>query len=299
MQMEKVMTMERQTTLCVPGNRHSSGPVEGQPLSIDGGFEALSFRHNLFGGSMDPLVMVDHYTMTQPTFGAHPHAGMSAVSVLFEDSVGRFNNRDSLGNDIDLEPGDLYWLKAGSGAVHDEKPLPGAKIHGLQMFVNLPASMRQDAPESLHVKALDMPRIESNGAQVRVVLGESNGISGARSPALPMTILDGRIDAGGRFEHEVATGHSLWIYAVRGKIEVSDRDASLEIPEGQAMAIDAKAEPVALNLCATADSRFALVTGKPVRETFVQRGPFVMSTEAELAEVEANYRAGRLGGLSN
>ena len=121
---------------------HSAGPVEGKQLSIGEGFEAISFKHDLFGGQMDPLVMVDHYTMTGPTFGAHPHAGMSAVSVLFEDSVGQFNNRDSLGNDINLEPGDLYWLKAGSGAVHDEKPLPGAKIHGLQMFVNLPAANR-------------------------------------------------------------------------------------------------------------------------------------------------------------
>ena len=69
------------------------------------------------------------------------------MSVLFEDSVGRFNKRGSLVNDIDLEPGDLYWHKAGARPVHDEKPLLGAKTHGLQMFVYLPASMKQDVPE--------------------------------------------------------------------------------------------------------------------------------------------------------
>ena len=66
----------------------------GKPLFIRSGFEALSFKHAMFDGLMDPLVMVDHYTMTKPTFGAHPHAGMSAVTVLFEDSQGAFNNRN-------------------------------------------------------------------------------------------------------------------------------------------------------------------------------------------------------------
>ena len=70
----------------------------------------MGFRHGQFFGAMDPIIMVDHYTMTVPTFGAHPHAGLSAVTVLFEDTEGKFNNRDSLGNDFDINPGDLYWL---------------------------------------------------------------------------------------------------------------------------------------------------------------------------------------------
>ena len=246
---------------------------------------------------MDPLVMVDHYTMTEPTFGAHPHAGMSAVTVLFDDSVGVFNNRDSLGNDIDLEPGDLYWLKAGSGAVHDEKPVPGATAHGLQMFVNLPASMKQNAPDALHVKATDMPLIERKGAQVRLVLGESNGVSAASSPALPMTILDAKINAGGHFEHGVAPGHSQWIHAVSESIEVSDGDETVAIAAGDALAIRAKQQPATLTLRARVDSHVVVVTGEPIMEPFVQRGPFVMSNETQIAKVEADYRAGRLGKL--
>ena len=162
-----------------------SEPTHAQPLQIGDGFEALSFKHEQFHGLMDPLVMVDHFTMTEPTFGAHPHAGMSAVSVLFEDSEGRFHNRDSLGNDVDLLPGDLYWLKAGRGAVHDEAPLSGARTHALQIFVNLPARMKHDAPDALHVPGATMPVIEGDGRRVRVVLGETQGVLGASSPALP------------------------------------------------------------------------------------------------------------------
>jgi len=105
--------------------------VTGTCFSIGNGFEAQSLKHEQFDGLMDPLVMIDHYTMTTPTFGAHPHAGMSSVSILFEDSEGVFNNRDSLGNNIDLLPGDAYWLMAGRGAIHDEKPTRGSHTHGL------------------------------------------------------------------------------------------------------------------------------------------------------------------------
>ena len=99
---------------------HTTEPLDGNELTIGSGFEAQSFRAQDIAKLMDPLVMVDHYVMTQPTFGPHPHAGMSAVSLLFEDSEGLFHNRDSLGNDFDLQPGDLYWLSAGRGAVHPD-----------------------------------------------------------------------------------------------------------------------------------------------------------------------------------
>ena len=154
-----------------------SETITGEPFSIGTGFTAKSFRQNRFDGLMDPFVMLDHYTMSEPTFGAHPHAGMSAVSILFEDSEGRFNNRDSLGNDIDLMPGDLYWLKAGRGAVHDEAPRPGSRTHGLQVFVNLPARMKHDAPASLHVASDTMPVVTADGVRVRVMLGRGAGVS--------------------------------------------------------------------------------------------------------------------------
>lgn len=274
-------------------------PITGERLSIGQGFRALSFKHARFSGLMDPLVMVDHYFMSEPTFGAHAHAGMSAVTVLFEDSVGLFNNRDSMGNDIDLEPGDLYWLKAGSGALHDEKPTPGSRTHGLQMFVNLPARLKHDAPEALHVKAVDMPQIVRSDAKVRLVLGRSNGLVGASSPALPLTILDAMINVGGEFEHEVALGHSQWIHVVKGSVEILDGERLITIHSGEAFSVGGKPEPVTLVLRASSESQVVVVTGEPIKEAFVQRGPFVMTTEDEIEQVEAAYRSGRLGGLSD
>ena len=183
-------------------------------------FEALSFIHRQLDGLMDPLIMVDHFTMTEPTFGPHAHAGISAVSVLFEDSTGSFRNKDSLGNDLELAPGDLYWLKAARGALHDEAPTPGSRTHALQIFINLPAAQKLEAPSALHVAAAEMPVIEGPGHRVRVMTGKSNGVGGATPPALPFTILDIALEANGTFTHRVDLGTATWLHVIRGEIEV-------------------------------------------------------------------------------
>lgn len=278
-----------------------TAPHRGNRLKIGNGFTAHAFRARDLAGAMDPLVMVDHYRMSESTFGAHPHAGLSAVSVLFEDSEGKFRNRDSLGNDFDLMPGDLYWLKAGSGAVHDEAPRAGARIHGLQVFVNLPARMKQDAPESLRVKAQEMPVLENHGHRVRVVLGDSNGITGQVSPALPMTILDGKIAAGSTFTHDLQAGENSWVYAIKGEVDIAVAGETVRLQAGESIAIEASpgsaTHTIELRNVADSDAHFALFAAVPVKEAFVHKGPFVMNNEAEIAQVEADYAAGKLGYL--
>ncbi|MCG8315369.1 MAG: pirin family protein [Pseudomonadales bacterium] len=282
-------------------NASITAPQNGKALKIGTGFTANAFRERDFAGAMDPLVMVDHYRMNESTFGAHPHAGLSAVSVLFEDSDGKFHNRDSLGNDFDLMPGDLYWLKAGSGVVHDEAPRAGSRIHGLQVFVNLPARMKQDAPKSLRVKAQDIPVLETGGNRVRVVLGNSNGINGQASPALPMTILDGKIAAGSTFAHDLKPGENSWVYAIAGEIELIVAGNKVRLQTGESIAIEATSGAIThtIELTNIADSgaHFALFVAEPVKEAFVQKGPFVMSNAAEIAQVEADYAAGKLGNI--
>ncbi|GAB5450452.1 MAG: pirin family protein [Halioglobus sp.] len=278
-----------------------TAPQSGHQFKIGTGFTARSFRERNFSGAMDPLVMVDHYRMSESTFGAHPHAGLSAVSLLFEDSEGEFHNRDSLGNDFDLMPGDLYWLKAGSGVVHDEAPRAGGNTHGLQVFVNLPARMKEDAPASLRVRAPDVPVVESGGNRVRVVLGASNGIMGRVSPALPMTILDGKITAGSTFAHDLQAGENGWVYAVEGGIELIVAGKKIELQAGESIAIEATTESARNSIeftnRATSSAHFALFAALPVKEAFVQKGPFVMNNKAEIAQIEADYAAGKLGHL--
>ena len=275
--------------------------VSGKSLQIGDGFNALSFKEQYFDGLMDPLVMVDHYTMTSPTFGVHPHAGMSAVSILFEDSQGSFHNRDSLGNSIHLAPGDLYWLQAGSGALHDEAPCPNARIHGVQVFVNLPARLEHGMPDSLHVRASDMPVLENDDYRVRVMLGESGGVNGAKSPALPATVLDGKLNAGGRFSQTLPAHYSAWVYPVNGSIQVKHQDTLITIPAGKSLSLrnEKYATDITLQTPANSEAQFVLISAEPIRESFVQRGPFVMSTIEALDRIEKKYHAGKLGTIHN
>ncbi|PAJ71903.1 pirin [Pseudoalteromonas sp. NBT06-2] len=274
-------------------------PVSGQTLKIGDGFSGLGFRHTQFSGTMDPIIMVDHYTMTTPTFGAHPHAGISAVSVLFEDTVGKFNNRDSLGNDFDIQAGDLYWMNAGSGAIHDEKPREGAKVHGLQMFINLPARLKNESPSSLYVKREDMATLEGEGYRVRVVIGQSNQVATKTSSVWPFTILDGYTDESSSFEHIIPHNFNAWVYAVERAIEYKLEDKWLRLDQGQSITIS-ETDKATLRVRGTSAelSHFALLSGETINESFVQQGPFAMTTQEENNEVAERYHAGELGSLS-
>lgn len=280
-------------------SQHSYSLGTGNSMHIGNGFTGIGFREKEFMGVMDPLVLVDHYTMTAPTFGPHPHAGLSAVSILFEDTTGKFHNRDSLGNDFDLEAGDLYWLKAGSGVVHDESPRQGAVVHGLQVFVNLPKREKRSRPESLHVKSADMPRIIEEGVNVRVVLGNSNKKEGKQSPATPMTILDGVIAPKSQFFHTINSGEHIWCYLVSGAVEVVFDDKTHRVTERQALALSGSSEAESNNVTvinsSSSDAHFVLFAAQPIKEDFVQKGPFIMSTEEEITEVEQAYSDGKLG----
>ncbi|SBS27262.1 Pirin [Marinomonas aquimarina] len=292
-----------QSTEYTPAEQLVVSPVvDGNLFEIGRGFSALSFRESAFAEAMDPLVMVDHYKMTAATFGPHPHAGLSAVSVLFEDTQGRFRNRDTLGNDFDLLPGDLYWLKAGSGIIHDESPRPGSSIHGLQVFVNLPLSSKTSAPESLHVTAQSVPVYEGQGSRVRILLGSSQGLTGQSSPALPMTILDGKLALDGQFSHLLKAGENAWVYAVAGDLQLSISEQTITLHKGQSIAMSAlgNGQVQALQIVNSGgeQAHFALFSAQPVAEAFVQKGPFVMASEAEIERIEAEYAAGKLGHLN-
>lgn len=271
--------------------------VSGIPFSVGRGFNALSFKHEMYSGKMDPLIMVDHFVMTESTFGPHAHAGISAVSILFEDSQGNFHNKDSLGNDIDLMPGDLYWLKAGRGAVHDEKPRPGARTHALQVFVNLPGRMKYDAPDSLHVRSSDMPTMSGEGYRARLMLGESENSKGETSPALPMTIIDLMLEKDGQFAHKIPSGQAAFILSIYGDATAEFGEKSTSLPKGSSISLEPSERDDRLIVSSSTKAHVVILQATPIEEDFVQKGPFAMSTQAEVDAMFAAHAAGDLGSI--
>lgn len=270
-------------------------PVAGAPHRIGEGFSARHFSEEMFGGLMDPLLMVDHFVMTAPTFAPHLHAGISAVTAMFEDAQGGFLNRDSLGNNLALQPGDLYWLAAASGAAHEERPEDGARTHALQIFVNMPAGLKTQPARALHVQAGEVPVLQAAGHRVRVVLGRSGEAAGRQSAHAEMTMLDGFIcKGGGRFAHRLAEGHQAWIYAAAGALAITAGDEARRLADGHALAVRAGG-PLDITLASGAAAHFVLLSGRPVREHFVKHGPLVMSSADDVRRTLSSYAAGKLG----
>lgn len=263
----------------------------GKPHRIGSDFSAKHFSEEAFEGRMDPLLMVDHFVMTGPTFEPHLHAGISAVTMMFEDSTGDFLNRDTLGRHVALKPGDLYWLAAASGAAHEERPAEGARVHALQVFVNLPTRLKTESARALHVRAADVPVLEGRGHRVRVVLGRSGDVLGADGTPEEMTLLDGFLQPGGTFLHALPEGRQAWIYAVSGRVSVRCGEEERVLPEGGAVAVAAGSD-ADLVLGAADASHFVLMAGRPIREPFVKRGPLVMSTAADVERTLAGYARG-------
>lgn len=275
-----------------------SAAVEGHPMTLGKGFTALHFSEDKFNGLIDPVVMVDHFHMTSPTFEPHPHAGISAVTYVFEDTRGVHYNYDSLGNFGPIRPGDLHWFAAGRGAVHTEQPEGDQKphVHALQIFVNLPAAMKFDEPYAVHVNAEDMPELRTEGCRVRVVAGETHGL---RSPAglpRPFTLLDAYLDAGQRFNHDLAAGWNAMICVVSGSVVVRQGESERVLRAGQSLGCGAVAA-ARLVIEARGDAHFALLAGEALKEPLVKYGPFVMNTQEQMAERIEAYRNGEFGTL--
>ena len=235
-----------------------SAPTPGRPLPIGDRFFAHSFRARDFGGLMDPLLMVDHFWMREDTFGRHRHEGISALTYVFPDSASAHHNIDSMGNELPIEPGDLHWFAAGRGAEHHEFPADGgAVVHGLQVFVDLPAALKHAAPHALHLAAGDVPRFEADGVQVRVVAGELNGLRSPLRTPQPFWLLDGHLEAGSTAAIPVPEGWGAWLYAVDGALRLG----ASHVPSGRALAW--RNEQASLAVASAERCHFVLMAGAP------------------------------------
>jgi redox-sensitive bicupin YhaK (pirin superfamily) len=236
--------------------------------TIGESFTAHHFSKEMFDGRMNPLLMVDHFVMTAPTFDPHVHKGISAVTVMFEDSEGSFLNRDTLGHNIALKAGDLYWLAAANGAAHEERPAQGARTHALQIFVDLPPGLQDKPACAFHIRAEDVPVLEGATHRVRVILGRSGGAVGSEQPPEGMTMLDGFLQAHGQFVHHLPAGRQAWIYALSGQLRVCCHGEQRLLAACSATTL--QAGPASeVTLTSGVPAHFVLISAKPIPQPFV------------------------------
>ncbi|MGL4574076.1 MAG: pirin family protein, partial [Burkholderiaceae bacterium] len=180
-------------------------------------FDANSGAHMLRADPswLDPFIGIDSFVMPQPFFGPHPHAGMSAVTLMLPEADGGLINRDSLGDHSIIHPGDLHWTQAGRGMMHEEVPSrPGKAARGMQVFVNLATANKQADPAAFHIDHARMPVVQGQGSSVRVVAGE---FAGQASPIVQearwltrVNMLDITLQPGARLDVPIKAGDNAF-----------------------------------------------------------------------------------------
>ncbi|GAB4306190.1 MAG: pirin family protein [Roseovarius sp.] len=274
--------------------------------------------HRAFGfrdpHELDPFLLLDDFSTDNPDdcaagFPWHPHRGIETVTYVLAGSVA---HGDSLGNSGTLGAGDVQWMTAGSGILHQEMPAADAagRMHGFQLWVNLPAAQKMTAPRYQDVKAPDIPvLVDDDGTSLRVIAGRYRGHAGpVDGIAAAPQFLDISVPPGRRKRFAIDTRRRSFAYVFAGAGRFADaapprgvllektlggrelrlRDLSgrrtlVRFGAGDEVAVQAGPEGV----------RFLLVAGAPLQEPVAWHGPIVMNTRAELAAAFADLRAGR------
>ncbi|MBN2388947.1 MAG: pirin family protein [Anaerolineales bacterium] len=240
----------------------------------------------------DPFLLFDHFAFNDPVegpivgFPMHPHRGIETVTYMLEGSV---SHRDSLGNAGLIGPGDVQWMTAGGGILHEELPRrgPTGSIYGFQLWVNLPAADKMTSPRYQEILADSIPVVERDGTRVRVVAGEVDGVRGPVSGiAADPLYLEVALAPGTCFLQEVPAGHLAVAYVFEGRAAIEGREV-----EAVRLAVFDDGDRIDIR---TGDSsvRFMLMAGAPFGEPIAPYGPFVMNTRAEIQQALEDLRNG-------
>ena len=242
---------------------------------------------------LDPFLLLDDIHSKNPGdytagFPWHPHRGIETVTYVIHGDV---QHGDSIGNSGAIGDGDVQWMTAGSGIVHQEMPQPaGGDMRGLQLWVNLPASMKMIDPRYRDIKADAIPVVKEEGTVVRVIAGTYGGESGPMDDLVQNpTYLDVALSPGSIFKHSIEKDHTSFAYILSGS-GVFSKASGRSVGEDHVV-LFGRGDRIWIT-AGKSGLRFLLISGAPIGEPVAWRGPIVMNTEEELREAFREYRDG-------
>lgn len=270
---------------------------------VGDGFPVRSlFSYQSHGKLLSPFLLLDFAgpaefapASTPRGVGQHPHRGFETVTIVYDGEVA---HRDSTGQGGEIGPGDVQWMTAGAGILHEEFHSPaftakGGKLRMLQLWVNLPAKDKGAAAGYQAIVQSQIPAVAlPGGGQVRVIAGDYQGQQGPAKTFTPMHVWDLRLVAGEKLELELPEGWSTALAIVQGTVLVNGNDVARE-----AQLVVMAQEGRKLTLEANGDVALLLMSGEPIDEPIVGYGPFVMNSQQEIVQAVNDFNSGKFGSM--
>jgi redox-sensitive bicupin YhaK (pirin superfamily) len=271
------------------------------PHWVGDGFPVRSiFTYHENPKDMSPFLLLDYAGPAEfpPSekirgVGEHPHRGFETVTVVY---AGEVEHRDSAGGGGLIGPGDVQWMTAASGLVHEEMhgkefAKKGGLFEMVQLWVNLPKKDKMVEPRYQGLKDSSIPRVSLGAAGfLRVIAGEYAGQKGPAKTFTPIDLWDIRLNKGAKHTFKVPQGHSTSVFVLNGLIRIDGSDA---VTDAEIAVLDREGDEFAV--VAEEDSKLLLMGGEPIQEPIIGYGPFVMTSQAEIHQAFLDFEAGKMG----
>ena len=261
------------------------------------------FSYDQHGRQVSPFLLFDYAgpmrfePAARPRgVGQHPHRGFETVTIVYDGEVA---HRDSTGRGGTIGPGDVQWMTAASGILHEEFHSPGFTAKGgdfraVQLWVNLPSKHKMTMPGYQAITNADIPTVAVPGGKVRVIAGDFAGTKGPAKSFTPINLWDVRLDKGASVKLDLPEGHNAALAVLAGTVIVngektaSDAQVVLFDPAGTDVTVEAGSDAILL-----------VLSGEPIGEPIAGYGPFVMNTEGEIRQAITDFNSGRFGQIAN
>ncbi|MCF5547249.1 pirin family protein [Pseudomonas salomonii] len=259
------------------------------------------FSYDTMGKHISPFLLLDHagpadFTPTQARrgVGQHPHRGFETVTIVYKGEV---EHRDSTGAGGTIGPGDVQWMTAAKGILHEEFhsaafAQKGGALEMVQLWVNLPAKDKMTDAGYQTILDGDIPALPlaDNAGSLRLIAGEFAGAKGPARTFTPIDVWDVRLNAGKSVTLDLHAGRNTALVVLKGTVQVNGQEL---VREGQLALFERDGDQLALE--SNNDAMFLLLSGEPIDEPIVGHGPFVMNTEQEIHQAFADFQSGQFG----
>ena len=241
---------------------------------------------------LDPFLMLDEFGSENKNdyiggFPPHPHRGIETVTYMLN---GEFEHEDSTGAKGRMSSGDVQWMKTGGGIIHSEMPaMSEGKLHGFQLWINMPAKLKMNKPEYMYIDSKQMKVYKDLEKKIKIIAGKFGDIEGpVKGHNVEPIYFDVELEKDKIFNFKLPSTHNSFIYLIEGEIKIGNKNH--DKVKNSTLIVLAKGEK--LNIKGLTKSKFLLASGKPIGEPIARGGPFVMNTKEEILQAIQDYQNG-------